>query len=45
MDCESPCYNFEWKGGQLVEALCETCGNDNLDEFATEEDFEALTGG
>jgi len=43
LGCESPCYVFEWKDGELSEVLCEVCGNDAPDQFALEEDFEALT--
>lgn len=42
VDCETPCYVFEWKDGVVVEALCEACGNDDPDEFLTEDEFEAL---
>ena len=42
LECESPCYIFEWAEGKVVEALCTVCGNEELDSFATEEEFEAL---
>jgi hypothetical protein len=42
MNCESPCYIFEWKNDEPTEVFCEACGNDEPDEFATPEDFEAL---
>lgn len=42
LNCEAPCYNFEWTEGKLGEILCTTCGNEEPDEFATEEDIEAL---
>jgi hypothetical protein len=45
MECETPCYNFEWEGEHLQEALCEQCGNDDVDQFATPDEFEQLTGG
>ncbi len=43
LECETPCYTFEWRGSKLVEAFCEVCGNDDIDLFVTEEDFEALS--
>jgi hypothetical protein len=44
LNCESPCYVFEWDDiGKVTEALCQVCGNDELDEFSTPEDFEELT--
>lgn len=42
LNCETPCYNFEWVEGKLGEVLCTTCGNEEPDEFATEEDLDAL---
>jgi hypothetical protein len=44
LECESPCYVFEFEGGTLVEAFCEACSNDDVDLFLPEEDFEVLTG-
>jgi Zn ribbon nucleic-acid-binding protein len=45
MECETPSYTFEWEEGNLREALCVTCGNDDADRFATPDEFEAMTGG
>ena len=45
INCETPCYTFEWKNGKVTEAQCQTCGDDEADEFVTEEEFEAMTGG
>ncbi len=42
LNCETPCYTFEWTGGKLTEVLCVACGNEEPDEFATAEDLEAL---
>jgi len=42
LNCETPCYVFEWKDGECKEALCEVCGNDEQDQFVTEEDFDAI---
>lgn len=42
LNCDTPCYTFEWSDGKVTEALCMACGTDEIDEFATEEDFEAL---
>lgn len=44
LSCETPCYVFEWKEGELVEAMCEACGNDDPEQFTTEEDLEAMAG-
>jgi len=44
INCESPCYIFEWKDDQLTEAMCEVCGNEDVEEFLTPEDFDTLIG-
>jgi hypothetical protein len=44
-NCETACYTFEWSDGQVTEALCTACGADEIDEFMTQEDFEALEAG
>lgn len=43
LNCETPCYDLEWKDGSLREALCLICGNDEVEQFATEEEVEAMT--
>ena len=42
LECESPCYIFEWEDGKVVEATCTVCGNEDPSQFATESDFEEL---
>lgn len=42
LECETPCYVFEWRGNKLVEILCEICGNEDPDTFALSEDLDAL---
>ena len=42
LECESPCYVFEFKNETLIEAMCEVCANDDVDLFLPEEDFEVL---
>lgn len=44
LNCETPCYVFEWEDDELKEAVCEACGNDEAEQFATPEDFEAMWG-
>lgn len=45
LNCESPCYVFEWKDGVIKEAVCATCGNDDADEFISPDELEELSGG
>ena len=42
VECETPCYNFEWEDDEVVEAVCETCGCEELEQFVTEEQFDGL---
>ncbi len=44
VECESPCYVFEWENERLVEAVCEVCANEDADLFLTQEDWDDLTG-
>jgi len=43
LECESPIYVFEWKGGIIKEAICEICGNEDPQQFATEDEYEDLS--
>lgn len=42
LECETPCYVFEFSEGEIQEILCEMCGNEEPDQFATTEDLEAM---
>jgi len=42
LNCETPCYTFEWEKGACKEAICTACGNEEADQFVTEEDFDAI---
>jgi translation initiation factor 2 beta subunit (eIF-2beta)/eIF-5 len=44
LECETPCYVFEWEDGRLSEVLCQACGNDDPDQFALPEDIEEMSG-
>jgi translation initiation factor 2 beta subunit (eIF-2beta)/eIF-5 len=45
LECETPCYFFEWKDGEVVEVICEVCGEDDPDLFAAPDDWDALESG
>lgn len=45
LNCESPTYVFEWEEDAVVEAFCELCGNEEVDQFLSDEEFDALIGG
>jgi translation initiation factor 2 beta subunit (eIF-2beta)/eIF-5 len=40
LECETPCYDFEWEDGKISEILCHTCGADDPEQFALPEDIE-----
>jgi translation initiation factor 2 beta subunit (eIF-2beta)/eIF-5 len=40
LNCETPCYVFEWDEGKILEAMCEVCGNDDPEQFVTAEELE-----
>ena len=44
LECETPCYTFEWESEKVTEVLCQTCGNDDPDQFALPEDLEEMMG-
>ncbi len=43
INCETPCYTFEWQDTKVVEVMCMACGADEPDDFTTEEEFDAMT--
>jgi hypothetical protein len=45
IQCETPTYQFEFTNGKLSQAVCATCGNEDITEFLTEADYEEATGG
>jgi translation initiation factor 2 beta subunit (eIF-2beta)/eIF-5 len=40
LDCETPCYEFEWEDGKITEVVCVACGNEDPEQFALPEDVE-----
>ena len=42
LECETPCYTFEWLGDKPTEALCQACGNDTPDLFVRPEDLDDM---
>ncbi len=44
LNCESPTYVFTWKEDQLIDILCEVCGNEELDQFLNQEEFDGMVG-
>jgi hypothetical protein len=44
LNCETPCYVFEFEDGKVTEAFCAACGNDEPEMFASEDELDAMTG-
>lgn len=42
LDCETPCYTFDTRDTRVIDVFCEVCGNDDVDRFMPEEDYEAM---
>lgn len=43
LQCETPTYQFEWSEGKVAQAVCGTCGNDDVSEFMTEAELEEMS--
>lgn len=44
VQCETPTYQFEMHNGKLSQAVCQTCGADDITDFLTEPEWEEMTG-
>lgn len=44
VECETPCYDFEWKADEVLDVICSVCGNEEPDQFLTESQYEELIG-
>jgi hypothetical protein len=42
LECDSPCYVFEWRNDKPYEILCEACGNEDPEVFVRPEDIDDL---
>jgi hypothetical protein len=42
LECDTPCYVFEWTNDKVTEVLCQVCGNDDPEQFARPEDLEEM---
>ena len=44
LECETPCYTFEWEDNELKDPICQACGNEDPEQFSSPDDFDALQG-
>lgn len=42
LECDTPVYVFDYRDGQIKQAECPTCGNEELEHFALPEEIEEL---
>ncbi len=42
LECETPCYVFEWADGEISEVLCQSCGNEDPEQFALPDELDDL---
>jgi hypothetical protein len=42
LECETPCYVFEWEDGKLTEVLCQACANDDPEQFALPDELDDM---
>jgi hypothetical protein len=42
LECDSPCYEFEWKDDKIKEPFCARCGNEDPDLFAVQADLDEM---
>ncbi|HEY6320665.1 MAG TPA: hypothetical protein VJA16_03785 [Thermoanaerobaculia bacterium] len=40
LECETPCYEFEWEDGKISEVICLRCGNEDPEQFLPPDDLE-----
>jgi hypothetical protein len=43
LSCETPSYEFEYANGKLAIVACAACGNDDVEEFATEAEYDEMS--
>ena len=43
LECDTPCYVFEWEDGKITEVLCQVCGNDDPELFSLPEDVDEIS--
>jgi hypothetical protein len=42
LECDTPCYTFEWRNDKPHELMCLACGNEDPDLFVRPEDVDEL---
>ncbi|MFY9824744.1 MAG: hypothetical protein WAM82_25425 [Thermoanaerobaculia bacterium] len=43
LECEAPCYTFEWEDGKVSEILCQICGNDDPEQFLQADEIDEMS--
>jgi hypothetical protein len=42
LECDTPCYTFEWRNDKPYDILCEACGNDEIELFVRADEVDEL---
>jgi hypothetical protein len=42
LECDSPCYEFEWKDDKIKEPFCARCGNEDPELFAVQDELDDM---
>ncbi len=40
LECDTPCYDFEWEDGKISDVLCQVCGNEDPEQFIQPDELE-----
>jgi hypothetical protein len=42
LECDTPCYTFEWRNDKPYDILCEACGNEEAELFVRPDEVDEL---
>ena len=42
LECDTPCYTFEWRKDKPYDILCQACGNDEVELFVRPDEVDEL---
>lgn len=44
LSCDNATYEFEYLNGKLASIICITCGNEDLTDFLTQNEYDEMSG-
>jgi hypothetical protein len=42
LECDTPCYTFEWRNDKPYDIQCQACGNEELELFVRPDEVDEL---